>query len=239
MSSEPAAAPARLTDDAAHLLVVDDDARIRALLQKFLSGKGYRVTVAADAAEARLKLDALAFDLLVLDVMMPGENGLDLARAVRARSAVPILMLTARSDAEDRITGLETGADDYLAKPFDPRELLLRVGGILRRAGANAATSAPEVRFGAFAFHRGRGELKRGEEVIRLTERERDLLAALAERPGHTVPRSAVAGDDAAPGDRAVDVVVTRLRRKIESDPANPILLQTVRGVGYRLLVDE
>ncbi|GLK78700.1 response regulator [Methylopila turkensis] len=228
------------SDDAAHLLVVDDDARIRTLLHRFLSGKGYRVTVASDAAEARQKLDALAFDLLVLDVMMPGENGLDLARAIRARSSVPILMLTARSDAEDRIAGLETGADDYLPKPFDPRELLLRVGGILRRAGASGASaSAPEVRFGGYAFHRGRGELKRGDEVIRLTDRERDLLAALAERPGQTVPRSALAGDDAAPGDRAVDVVVTRLRRKIEVDPTAPILLQTVRGFGYRLLTDE
>ncbi|WP_020184424.1 response regulator transcription factor [Methylopila sp. 73B] len=227
-----------VNDDAAHLLVVDDDARIRTLLHKFLTGKGYRVSTASDAAEARAKLDALAFDLLVLDVMMPGESGLDLARAVRARSPVPILMLTARSDADDRIAGLETGADDYLAKPFDPRELLLRVGGILRRAGAMAATSAPEVVFGEFAFHRGRGELKRGDEVVRLTDRERDLLATLAERPGQTVPRSALATDDAAPGDRAVDVVVTRLRRKIEIDPANPLLLQTVRGLGYRLLAD-
>ena len=235
----PASQP--LPDDAAHLLVVDDDGRIRSLLHRFLSQNGYRVTVAASAAEARQRLDSLAFDLLVLDVMMPGESGLDLAKAVRARSSVPILMLTARSEADDRIAGLETGADDYLTKPFNPRELLLRVGGILRRStgASGTTTSEPEVRFGPFAFHRGRGELKRGDEVIRLTDRERDLLAALAERPGHTVPRSAIAGDDAAPGDRAVDVVVTRLRRKIESDPANPILLQTVRGMGYRLLADE
>ncbi|WP_020179260.1 response regulator transcription factor [Methylopila sp. M107] len=229
-----------VADDAAHLLVVDDDARIRQLLQRFLTQNGFRITVAADAAEARQRLDQLAFDLLILDVMMPGESGLDLARAVRARSAVPILMLTARSETDDRIAGLETGADDYLSKPFDPRELLLRIGGILRRASQSTATASdPEVRFGPFAYHRGRGELKRGDEVIRLTDRERDLLAALAERPGHTVPRSAIAGDDAAPGDRAVDVVVTRLRRKIETDPANPILLQTVRGYGYRLLADE
>ncbi|HEY0291888.1 MAG TPA: response regulator transcription factor [Hansschlegelia sp.] len=234
------AEPRAILDDALHLLVVDDDSRIRSLLHKFLTSNGYRVTTAASAAEARIKLDQFTFDLLVLDVMMPGENGLDLARAVRARSAVPILMLTARTETDDRIAGLETGADDYLSKPFNPRELLLRIGGILRRAGPTAgAASAPEVRFGPFAFHRGRGELKRGEEVVRLTERERDLLAALAERPGQTVPRSAIAGDDAAPGDRAVDVVVTRLRRKIETDPANPILLQTVRGLGYRLLTDE
>lgn len=229
-----------LADDAAHLLVVDDDSRIRTLLNRFLTQNGFRVTVAADAAEARTRLDQLAFDLLVLDVMMPGESGLDLARAVRARSSVPILMLTARSETDDRIAGLETGADDYLSKPFDPRELLLRISGILRRASTTGGTgSEPEVRFGPFAFHRGRGELKRGDEVIRLTDRERDLLAALADRPGHTVPRSAIAGDDAAPGDRAVDVVVTRLRRKIEADPSNPILLQTVRGYGYRLLADE
>lgn len=230
---------APLADDAAHLLIVDDDQRIRTLLHRFLTSKGYRVTTASSAAEARTRLDSLAFDLLVLDVMMPGENGLDLARAVRARSGVPILMLTARSDPEDRIAGLETGADDYLAKPFEPRELLLRVGGILRRAASAGGGSAPEIRFGPFTFHRGRGELKRGDEVVRLTDRERDLLAALADRPGRTVPRSAIAGDDAAPGDRAVDVVVTRLRRKIESDPANPVLLQTVRGLGYRLLADE
>ena len=229
-----------VADDAAHLLVVDDDGRIRALLQKFLSQNGYRVTTAASAAEARQRLDQLAFDLLVLDVMMPGESGLDLARAVRARSSVPILMLTARSETDDRIAGLETGADDYLSKPFNPRELLLRITSILRRAsGPGGGGSEPEVRFGPFAFHRGRAELKRGDEVIRLTDRERDLLAALAERPGQTIPRSAIAGDDAAPGDRAVDVVVTRLRRKIEADPANPILLQTVRGMGYRLLADE
>ncbi|PZQ15916.1 MAG: DNA-binding response regulator [Ancylobacter novellus] len=229
-----------LPDDAAHLLVVDDDGRIRSLLHRFLSQNGYRVTVAASAAEARQRLDSLAFDLLVLDVMMPGENGLDLAKAVRARSPVPILMLTARSEPDDRIAGLETGADDYLTKPFNPRELLLRVASILRRStSSGSAASEPEVRFGPFAFHRGRCELKRGDEVIRLTDRERDLMAALAERPGQTVPRSAIAGDDAAPGDRAVDVVVTRLRRKIEADPANPILLQTVRGLGYRLLVDE
>lgn len=232
--------PSPLPDDAAHLLVVDDDGRIRSLLHRFLSQNGYRVTVAASAAEARQRLDSLAFDLLVLDVMMPGENGLDLAKAVRARSPVPILMLTARSEPDDRIAGLETGADDYLTKPFNPRELLLRVASILRRStSSGSAASEPEVRFGPFAFHRGRGELKRGDEVIRLTDRERDLMAALAERPGQTVPRSAIAGDDAAPGDRAVDVVVTRLRRKIEADPANPILLQTVRGLGYRLLVDE
>jgi two-component system phosphate regulon response regulator OmpR len=227
-------------DDAAHLLVVDDDSRIRSLLHRFLSQNGFRVTVAASASEARAKLDSLAFDLLVLDVMMPGESGLDLARAVRARSAVPILMLTARSEADDRIAGLETGADDYLTKPFNPRELLLRVGGILRRAnGSGGSASEPEIRFGPFAFHRGRGELKRGDEVIRLTDRERDLLAALAERPGQVIPRSAIAGDDGAPGDRAVDVVVTRLRRKIEADPSNPLLVQTVRGLGYRLLADE
>lgn len=232
--------PSPLPDDAAHLLVVDDDGRIRSLLHRFLSQNGYRVTVAASAAEARQRLDSLAFDLLVLDVMMPGENGLDLAKAVRARSPVPILMLTARSEPDDRIAGLETGADDYLTKPFNPRELLLRVASILRRStSSGSAASEPEVRFGPFAFHRGRCELKRGDEVIRLTDRERDLMAALAERPGQTVPRSAIAGDDAAPGDRAVDVVVTRLRRKIEADPANPILLQTVRGLGYRLLVDE
>src|SRR3974390_2962601 len=189
------AAPAiRPADNAPHLLVVDDDRRIRALLLRFLLAEGYRVTTAETAREARAKLESLDFDLLILDVMMPGENGFDLARAIRANSSVPILMLTARDEKESRIKGLEIGADDYLAKPFEPRELSLRVGSILRRARPPTPPPAESVRFGPFVFHLGRGELRRGDEVVRLTDREREMLRVLVASPGETVPRQALAG---------------------------------------------
>ena len=235
MTVSARAAP--LPDDAPHLLVVDDDRRIRDLLSRFLHGEGYRVTTADTAAEARAKLDGLRFDLLILDVMMPGETGFDLAKSIRNTSTVPILMLTARAEKESRITGLELGADDYLAKPFEPRELSLRIANILKRASPPPAPPAESVRFGPFVFHMGRGELRRGEEVIHLTDRERDMLRMLAAAPGETVTRLALAGNGASPNERAVDVQVNRLRRKIESDPANPLFVQTVRGIGYRLVV--
>ena len=225
-----------LPDDAPHLLVVDDDRRIRDLLSRFLFAEGYRVTTAETAADARAKLQGLRFDLLILDVMMPGETGFDLARDLRAASSVPIIMLTARDEAKSRIEGLSIGADDYLGKPFEPRELSLRVASILRRARPAAAPALETVRFGDFRFHIARGELKRGDEVIRLTDRERDMLRLLAATPGETVPRQALAGNGGATGERAVDVQVNRLRRKIELDPANPLLVQTVRGIGYRLV---
>ena len=230
------ASAANPADDAPHLLVVDDDRRIRALLLRFLVGEGYRVTTAETAREARAKLDSLKFDLLILDVMMPGENGYDLARAIRTASAVPILMLTARDEKESRIAGLETGADDYLTKPFEPRELSLRIANILRRAHPPAAAPAESMRFGPFVFHLARGELRRGEEVIRLTDREREMLRVLAASAGETVPRRALAGNGENVSERTVDVQVNRLRRKIERDPANPLIVQTVRGVGYRLV---
>jgi two-component system phosphate regulon response regulator OmpR len=227
-------------DDAPHLLVVDDDARILTLLQRYLTEHGYRVTTTASAAEARAKLGSLKFDLLVLDVMMPGESGLDLARSVRGRSDVPILMLTARIDPAERIAGLESGVDDYLGKPFEPRELLLRIGAILKRAAAppHGAQRPPElVKFGEFVFLVDRGELKRGNDAVRITDRERDMLRALARAPGETVPRTELAAPGAEASERAVDVQVNRLRRKIEDDPANPLFIQTVRGIGYRLVV--
>jgi two-component system, OmpR family, phosphate regulon response regulator OmpR len=226
-----------LTDDAPHILVVDDDRRIRDLLSRFLQREGYRVTTARDAAEARAKLDGLAFDLLILDVMMPGESGFEFATALRRTSQVPILMLTARAEAESRIAGLEIGADDYVAKPFEARELSLRVANILKRTQPAAAPPAEMVRFGPFVFHIANGDLRRGDEAIRLTDREKDMLRLLASRPGETVPRQMLAGDGAVAGERAVDVQVNRLRRKIENDPANPLLVQTVRGIGYRLVV--
>jgi len=229
--------PAPPADDAPHLMVVDDDRRIRQLLSRFLQNEGYRVSVAESAKDARSKLASLHFDLIILDVMMPGENGFDLAKAVRTNSTVPILMLTARDETESRIIGLELGADDYMAKPFEPRELSLRISNILKRAQPSAPPPAESLRFGPFVYNVSRGELRRGEEMIHLTDRERDMLRLLAASPGETVPRLALASDAASAGERAVDVQINRLRRKIENDPANPLFVQTVRGLGYRLVV--
>ena len=231
-------APALLPDDAPHLLVVDDDRRIRDLLSRFLSNEGYRITTAETAADARAKLKGLSFDLIVLDVMMPGETGFEFAKSLREISTVPILMLTARDAAESRIKGLEMGADDYLSKPFEPRELSLRIANILKRAQPIAAPPAAEqVGFGPFVFHIGRGELRKGDEGIRLTDREREMLRILAASPGETVSRMALAGNGGAVSERAVDVQVNRLRRKIERNPADPLFVQTVRGIGYRLVI--
>ena len=229
-------APARLPDDAPHLLVVDDDRRIRDLLSRFLASEGYRVSTAETAADARAKLNGLSFDLLILDVMMPGESGFDFAKALRGNSNVPILMLTARDAAESRIKGLEIGADDYLSKPFEPRELSLRIANILKRAQPAVTPPVESVRFGPFVYQLARGELRRGEDVIRLTDRERDMLRILAATPGETVSRMALAGNGGTVSERAVDVQVNRLRRKIERNPANPMFVQTVRGIGYRLV---
>jgi two-component system phosphate regulon response regulator OmpR len=232
----PPPAPVAPADDAPHLLVVDDDRRIRNLLSRYLHTEGYRVTTAGTASEARAQLVGLHFDLLILDVMMPGENGFDLAKSLRHVSPVPILMLTARDEAENRIKGFEIGVDDYVTKPFEPRELSLRVAAILRRARLAEPPVAESLEFGPFVFHFGRSELRRDGTVIRLTDREREMLALLASRPGETVTREALAGGSAA-GERAVDVQVNRLRRKIEVDPGNPLIVQTVRGIGYRLVV--
>ena len=233
----PMSLPDTLADDAPHLLVVDDDRRIRDLLSRFLASAGYRVTTAETAADARAKLEGLSFDLLILDVMMPGESGFDFAQALRGTSNnVPILMLTARDAAESRIKGLEIGADDYLSKPFEPRELALRIANILKRAQPAVVPTAESVRFGPFVYHLARGELRKGDEVIRLTDRERDMLRVLAVAPGETVPRMALAGNGGTVSERAVDVQINRLRRKIETNPANPLYVQTVRGVGYRLV---
>ncbi|MFZ0103121.1 MAG: response regulator transcription factor [Pseudolabrys sp.] len=229
--------PATLPDDAPHLLVVDDDRRIRDLLSRFLAGEGYRVSTAETAADARSRLKGLSFDLLILDVMMPGESGFDLAKAIRGDSNVPILMLTARDAAESRIKGLEMGADDYLSKPFEPRELSLRIANILKRAQPAAPQPVESVRFGPFVYHLARGELRKGDEVIRLTDREREMLRVLAGSPGETVTRLSLAGNGGSVSERAVDVQVNRLRRKIELNPANPLFVQTVRGIGYRLVI--
>jgi two-component system, OmpR family, phosphate regulon response regulator OmpR len=238
-------APRIPADDAAHLLVVDDDKRIRALLSRYLTEQGYRVTTAANAAEALAQLRSLAFDLIVLDVMMPGENGFDFATRLRRDEGelgqVPILMLTARVDSDDRVRGLEAGVDDYVSKPFEPRELSLRIAAILRRAQSHVVVDTPAliVRFGDFIFDAERGELRMGEEVVRLTDREREMLALLAHSAPDAVSREALAGPGPAGNERTVDVQVNRLRRKIERDPANPLYLQTARGAGYRLMVER
>ncbi|RFC64127.1 response regulator [Fulvimarina endophytica] len=228
----------RPVDDAPHILIVDDDRRIRSLLSRFLSEKRFRVSTASDAAGARRILAGLDFDLLVVDVMMPGENGIDLVRSLRETRDCPILMLTARSEIDARIEGLEAGVDDYLAKPFDPRELLLRLNNILKRGASPAPVAIETVCFGPFAFNLPRRELKKGGEIIRLTEREQDIMAQFAGKAGETVPRLDLLGEENEIGERTIDVQINRLRRKIETDPGNPLWLQTVRGVGYRLNVD-
>jgi two-component system phosphate regulon response regulator OmpR len=226
-----------LHDNAAHILIVDDDQRIRDLLARYLFERGYRVSTATDVASARAAMRGLTFDLVILDVMMPGESGLALARELKAFSNIPICMLTAKAETEERIEGLEAGVDDYVAKPFEPRELLLRLQNILRR-GQGASGPRDEVKMGDFIFQVARGELKRNEETIKLTERERDLLRMFAQRPGMPIARHELAGDDSTGSERAIDVQINRLRRKIESDPANPVYLQTVRGKGYILHTD-
>lgn len=229
---------AALGDDAPHLLVVDDDTRIRNLLKQYLSENGFRVTVAGNADEARRKLKGLDFDLLVLDVMMPGETGVELTKSLRDEKDVPILMLTALSETDSRITGLEAGADDYLPKPFDPRELILRINNILRRGGPAATPKFEQLVFGPYTFQIARRELKRGGEALKLTDREQEILAIFAARAGETIPRHELVTGDSEVGERTIDVQINRLRRKIERDPANPVWLQTVRGIGYRLSLE-
>jgi two-component system phosphate regulon response regulator OmpR len=228
----------RPDDDAPHLLVVDDDTRIRSLLKRYLSENGFRITIAGNAEEARARLRGLDFDLIVLDVMMPGETGVELTQSLRQEREVPILMLTALTETDNRIEGLEAGADDYLPKPFDPRELILRINNILRRGGAHQQPKLEQVVFGPYSFQIARRELKRGGEALKLTDREQEILAIFAQRAGETIPRHELVGEDANVGERTIDVQINRLRRKIEKDPANPTWLQTVRGIGYRLSVE-
>ena len=223
-----------------HVLVVDDDKRLRELLRKYLVEQGFLVTTAGDAAEARERLASFAFDLLIVDVMMPGESGLELTADLRRSSRVPILLLTAKGEPEDRISGLERGADDYLAKPFEPRELVLRMRTILRRvAPPEAAVPSTEIRLGPLTFDIERRTLRRGNDEIRLTTAESDLLTLLARNPNVALSRDELGqqADDAG-SSRTVDVQMTRLRRKIETDPRFPRYLQTVRGRGYVLRPD-
>jgi two-component system phosphate regulon response regulator OmpR len=227
-----------MVQEEAHILVVDDDSRLRDLLAKFLQEHGFMVTSAKDAQHARTRIEVLSFDLIVLDLMMPGESGLDFAVDLRSKSDIPILMLTAMGEPEDRVTGLEQGADDYLVKPFEPRELLLRINNILRRAPSPSILPA-QVMLGQSMFDMERGELSRDDQRIHLTDIEATLLKALAERPGVILSREELSEyTGTRGGGRAVDVQVTRLRRKIEEDVKLPRYLQTVRGKGYVLRPD-
>lgn len=230
----------------AHILVVDDDERIRSLLRRFLMRSGFLVTTARDAAHARRLLAGLDFDLIVLDVMMPGEDGVSLTRHLRQSRTVPILLLTAKSETEDRISGLESGADDYLAKPFEPRELLLRIAAILRRIPASESKGPKFLSIGQLRYDADKGELWQGELPLHLTGTEHALLRRLADTPRQPVSRAELIEDlGRSPGEdsgenseRAIDVQITRLRRKIEPDPKEPRYLQTVRGTGYMLVPD-
>ncbi len=236
-----------MIDIGAHLLIVDDDERIRSLLQKFLIRNGFMASGARDAGHARKLLEGLSFDLIVLDVMMPGEDGLSLCRDIRTRAMTPILLLTAKGESGDRIEGLEAGADDYLAKPFEPKELLLRINAILRRIPApQDDPMAPQVlHLGPIRYDIERGEMWQGQTIVRLTATEAALMRIFAEQPGASISRldlvrllnrDKVGGDPVQ--ERAVDVQITRLRRKIEANPKQPRYLQTVRGAGYMLAPD-
>ncbi|MDX1738180.1 MAG: response regulator transcription factor [Alphaproteobacteria bacterium] len=228
-----------------HILVIDDDAEIRALLQRFLSKEGFRVTVAGDAAEARIKLTHFEFDLLIVDVMMPGETGLELTESLREETNVPILMLTAMGETEARIAGLRAGADDYLPKPFEPTELILRIQSILRRSFSPSVVVTEEdapsqLRLGNLTFDMERELLLDGADNIKLTTTEIALFKALAEARGEVLSREELCEKSQVDSSgRTVDVQVTRLRRKIETDPKNPRFLHTVRGKGYVLRPDS
>jgi len=222
----------------AHILIVDDDDRIRDLLKRFLVACGARTSAAADADAARRLLASFEFDLLIIDVMMPKEDGFSLAESVRRTSAAPIIMLTARGMTEDRIRGLLIGADDYMPKPFEPAELALRINAVLRRSAARRHEDVTEVTFGPFTFNLARGDLARDGKSVRLTEAEVTLLRLLAARSGDPISREDLARRSGAGLERSIDVQVTRLRRKVEDDPRAPVFLQTVRGNGYRLAID-
>ena len=233
-----------MDQDGAHILVVDDDTRLRDLLRQYLSDNGYRITTADSAEAAQQFCRSIAFDLIVLDRMMPGDDGLSFARELRAGDRVPILMLTAMGEVKDRIDGLEVGVDDYLPKPFEPRELLLRIQIILRRVEtADEAVAAPplqmEIALGDFRFDVARALLSGADGAVKLTSAEASLLTALAQRPGEVMSRLDLTEIcDIEGGERSIDVQVTRIRRKVEPDPKTPRYLQTVRGRGYVLRPD-
>ena len=233
-----------MSDLDAHLLIVDDDERIRDLLKKFLVRNGFLVTAARDAAHARRVLSGLDFDLIVIDVMMPGEDGVSLTRAIRTENTTPVMLLTAKGETEHRIAGLEAGADDYLVKPFEPKELLLRINAILRRMPETPAQdTVPKIlHLGPIRYDIERGEMWQGDALVRLTATEIQLMKIFSGQPGEPISRAKLVEDlgrdRGQAQERAVDVQITRLRRKIEPNPKQPRYLQTVRGAGYMLAPD-
>ena len=220
-----------------HLIVIDDDDRVRDLLKQYLSRQGHSVTTAPDAATARKLFQTFSFDLVILDIMMPGEDGLSLLKALREDgNDSPVLLLTARGQASDRIEGLKLGADDYLPKPFEPEELALRVSAIIRRS--HVPPPPEEIEMSGLVFEPAKGLLSGPDGHIRLTDSELQLLSILAQNAGEPISREALAAESSNGTERSIDVQVTRLRKKIEPDPRNPIHIQTVRGIGYRLMPD-
>lgn len=221
-----------------HILVIDDDTRLRNLLGKFLEENNFQVSLAQDAANARQLMTQHVFDLMIVDVMMPNENGIDFTASIRESAKTPIIMLTARGEFDDRIRGLEAGADDYLPKPFEPKELLLRINNILKRIVApNTIQSSKNnvCKFGDFTFSLTDLRLKRGEEFIHITESEAKILAILGKEIGKAVSRESLSAQCGDIDDRSIDVLITRLRKKIEANPKQPHYLQTLRNIGYIL----
>lgn len=227
-----------MSNDKPHILVIDDDDRLRSLLSKYLSEQGFLVTAAASAAEARGKLSAFMFDLLILDVMMPNETGLEFLASLKGKH-IPTLMLSAMGETEDRIKGLELGAEDYLTKPFEPKELVLRIRAILRRVSTQEEKSQT-VQFGDFRFDLSNSQLKKGDEIIHLTSNEALLLKVLALQAGSPVSREELSKSmTAATNERSIDVQMLRLRKKIEENDSKPLYIQTIRGAGYVLYAQK
>lgn len=221
-----------MTNKLPHLLVIDDDTRLRTLLGRFLGENGFQVALAKDTAEARSLMQESKFDLLIVDVMMPNETGVEFTIALRKSSHIPVIMLTARGEFDDRIKGLEAGADDYLQKPFEPKELLLRINNILKRLGI-AAENSDTIRFGDFSFSLSDSRLKKGEDFIHITDSEAKILNILCKEKGKPVSRETLSSLCGDIDERSIDVQITRLRRKIEANPKQPHYLQTVRNHGY------
>jgi two-component system OmpR family response regulator len=226
---------------AARVLIIDDDTRLYELLAKYLGANGVAATHALDGRRGLAALEAGVFDAVLLDVMMPGLDGLEVCRRIREKSRVPVIMLTAKGDETDRVVGLELGADDYVAKPFSPRELLARLRAVLRRSQPEVLSET--LRIGDISIEVNARQVRIGVEAIELTGIEFDILMALARRPGRVVPRDTLLSDagrgDVSVGDRTVDVHVSHLRRKLGDDPRSPRLIKTVRGVGYVLAKDD
>ena len=220
------------------LLMIDDDRELCEMVAEYMQPEGFKVETVHNGEQGLERAKSAQYALILLDVMLPGMSGFDLLRRLRASSNVRVLLLTARGEEVDRIVGLEIGADDYLPKPFDPRELILRINNILRRGGPTTTPKVEQLVFGPYTFQIARRELKRGGEALKLTDREQEILAIFAARAGETIPRHELVGDESDVGERTIDVQINRLRRKIERDPSNPVWLQTVRGIGYRLSVE-